>query len=91
MSATKITELHPHRQFSSQHFHAILLSLSVLGYFCLDQIVKQMADESVPDPAAHIGETLVPAVSWGDGSAPSVPSVDNEDHSVRQHQCDISI
>jgi len=49
-----------------------------------------MAGDSVIEPEARIGETLAPVVSWGGGSAPSLPSVDNEGHFVRQHCCDIS-
>jgi hypothetical protein len=52
--------------------------------------MKQMAGDSVTEPEAPIGETLAPVVSWGGGSAPSLPSVDNEGHFVRQHHCDIS-
>ncbi|KAE9365680.1 S-adenosyl-L-methionine-dependent methyltransferase [Stipitochalara longipes BDJ] len=42
--------------------------------------MTQMACDSVTEPEAHIGETLAPVASWGDGSAPSLPSVDNEGH-----------
>ncbi len=49
-----------------------------------------MAGDSVNEPEAHIGENLAPVVSWGGGSAPSPPSVDNEGHFVFQHLCDIS-
>jgi hypothetical protein len=52
--------------------------------------MKQMAGDSVTELEARIGETLAPVVSWGGGSAPSLPSVDNEGHLVRQHHCDIS-
>jgi len=45
--------------------------------------MKQMAGDPVTEPEARIGETLVPVVSWGGGSAPSLPSVDNEGHFVR--------
>ena len=41
-----------------------------------------MAGDSVAEPEARIGETLAPIVSWGGGSAPSVPSVDDEGHLV---------
>jgi hypothetical protein len=42
-----------------------------------------MAGDSVIEREARVGEPLTPAVSWGAGSEPSVPSVDNEDRFVR--------
>ena len=52
--------------------------------------MTQTAGDSVHEPEARVGETLAPVVSWGGGSAPPVPSVDNEGHFVRQNRCDIS-
>jgi hypothetical protein len=83
-------ELYPHRHFSSRLFFLIFLFRSFVKCLGLDQTIKQMAGDSVTEPEAHSGGNLAPVVSWGGGSAPSLPSVDNEGHLVFQHLCDLS-
>ena len=50
----------------------------------------KMAAGSATEPEASTAETLAPVVSCDGDGAPSVPSVDNDDHFVPQHHCELS-